>query len=222
MPDIGIANSQRYQAAARLKQARRRAGYRSGREFAMAHEFNVTTILHHENGTRSFNSDTAAEYARYLGVPPSWILFGETSQPRGICRIVGSVQGNASVLLYDARKGNSLVQVPPIDEDYEILTVMDGSIEPFAGAGDLIYFKTARPLSHFDRTKIDGKYCVVHPATGLTLIRRVIVQSATAVTLLALGEAPMMINVAVKRLAPIDWVRKSHTLPPADEQQTAA
>lgn len=218
MPDTGLENSDRslrFQAAARLKQARRRAGYKSGRVFAEAAGFNVTTVLHHENGTRSFTSDQAAEYARYLGVHPSWIMFGETSQERGVCHIVGSVEGNASVKLFAARKGYNIVQVPSLDEDYEILVVMDGSMEPFAGEGDLIYFKTAHPLPHFDRRSIDGGYCVVYPEGGTPLVRRVVMQSPTTVALMALDGQPMLINVKVQRIAPIDWVRKRHTLPQA-------
>lgn len=229
MPDIGIASSQRYEVAARLKQARRRAGYRSGREFAITHGYNVTTVLHHENGHRSFNSDTAAEYARILGVPPAWILFGETgesgeppSQQVGICRRVGSIAGNAAVS-FDADKGRDVTVLPGLkDENYDVLIVTNDSMAPFASAGDALYFQTARPLARFDREKINGAYCVVYPKVGPVVVRRVIVQSPTTVTLLALDGQPMRINVVVQRIAPIDMVRKAHTMPSADEQQTAA
>lgn len=63
--------------AARLLQARKDAGYRSGRAFAQACGFNVTTVAHHENGHRTFDADTASEYARCLGVTPGWLMFGE-------------------------------------------------------------------------------------------------------------------------------------------------
>jgi hypothetical protein len=217
MPDHGSGSMQRYAAAARLKNARSKARYRSAREFAFIFGLNPTTCAHHENGTRALTSETATEYARYLGVTPAWILFGDASQQRGICRIIGGIEGS-SIKLYAEPRGNILV--PPENTDYDIVDVLDGSMRPFADIGDQIYIKPAKPLSHFDRNDVHDCYCVVYLEDGGDpLVRRVDVQSESMVSLSALDpNEPEIFDVRVLRIAPIEWVRKQRSRPPADEQ----
>lgn len=66
-------------SAARLKQARHRAGYAHASDAAHAFGWPAPSYLAHENGNRGITTDTAAKYARAFRVPVSWLLFGEKS-----------------------------------------------------------------------------------------------------------------------------------------------
>jgi len=61
----------------RLKLARQRAGFRSARSFAIAHNVPYVTYSQHEAGSRRLNPDTLLKYATLLYVSPAWILSGE-------------------------------------------------------------------------------------------------------------------------------------------------
>lgn len=65
--------------AARLKMARKQAGFSSAREAAERFGWNVTTYQHHENGTRGIGR-AATRYARAYGVPASWLQFGQGAE----------------------------------------------------------------------------------------------------------------------------------------------
>ena len=203
-----MAPYRRDAAAARFKRARQRAGFKTPREFAEGCGFNPTTCGHHENGQRALTCDSAAEYARYLGVTPAWILYGEASQHSGVCRIVGTVGDQSKVTLFTAREGQRFVEVPGSSENYDIITVTDTSLEPFASAGNMLYFQPPLPLSHFDRADIDGKYCVVYLDGDVVEVRKVIVQTDELATLLTWDNCVVAMGVPVRRISPIEWVRK--------------
>ncbi len=61
----------------RLKSARARAGYASGRKAALRFGWPVSTYSAHENGQNRFDPQTAKVYARAFGVPAAWLLTGE-------------------------------------------------------------------------------------------------------------------------------------------------
>ena len=63
----------------RLRKARKAAGFSSASEAARDMGINISTYAHHENGTRDYGADDAAEYARRFAVTPAWLLFGEAS-----------------------------------------------------------------------------------------------------------------------------------------------
>jgi transcriptional regulator with XRE-family HTH domain len=203
---------ERYEAGKRLRNARLAAGFSSVRDFAESCGFNVTTCAHHENGRRSYAHAIAVEYARYLGVSPSWLLFGDTSQPQGICRIVGYIGARGSVTL-SIREGVEPEEVPGVNGNYDVLTVHGDAMDPYASAGDKVYFDPPRALRHFEREEIDGNYCVVYLRTSEVLVRQVIVQTETTVTLLSLNGQRRRENVHVVRISPIEWVRKQRVNP---------
>lgn len=60
----------------RLRQARRRAGFKSARAAAMKFGWSPSTYASHENGqTDPVPSDAAFEYARAFKASPLWILY---------------------------------------------------------------------------------------------------------------------------------------------------
>ena len=62
--------------AARLRIARLRAGYKTGKDAAEALGFPVSTYLSHENGSRGISASKAYTYARKYKVREQWLLYG--------------------------------------------------------------------------------------------------------------------------------------------------
>jgi transcriptional regulator with XRE-family HTH domain len=62
--------------AERLRIARLRAGYTTGKEAAEALGFPVSTYLAHENGSRGITASRAVTYARRYKVREQWLLYG--------------------------------------------------------------------------------------------------------------------------------------------------
>lgn len=73
--------------AARLRIARLRAGYETGKDAAEALGFPVSTYLSHENGSRGITAKKAFTYARKYKVREQWLLYGvgpgPDSEPQG-------------------------------------------------------------------------------------------------------------------------------------------
>ena len=62
----------------RLKEARKKAGFRSARSAALRYGWTPSTYASHENGqTGTVPVDAAKEYADKFGVSQGWILTGE-------------------------------------------------------------------------------------------------------------------------------------------------
>jgi hypothetical protein len=62
--------------AERLRIARLRAGYETGKDAAEALGFPVSTYLGHENGSRGISAKKAEIYARKYKVREQWLLYG--------------------------------------------------------------------------------------------------------------------------------------------------
>ena len=67
--------------AARLRIARLRAGYETGKDAAEALGFPVSTYLSHENGSRGISAKKAFTYARKYKVREQWLLYGVGAGP---------------------------------------------------------------------------------------------------------------------------------------------
>lgn len=68
-------------AAERLRIARLRAGFETGKDAAEAMGQKVSTYLAHENGSRGYPASKAAIYARKFKVSAEWLLYGTGSAP---------------------------------------------------------------------------------------------------------------------------------------------
>lgn len=68
-------------AAERLRIARLRANFATGKEAAEAMGFPVSTYLAHENGSRGYPASKASTYARKFKVPEVWLLYGTGPAP---------------------------------------------------------------------------------------------------------------------------------------------
>jgi len=67
--------------AERLRIARLRAGFETGKEAAEALGFPVSTYLGHENGSRGYPAGKAMIYARKFKVREQWLLYGVGEGP---------------------------------------------------------------------------------------------------------------------------------------------
>ena len=68
-------------AAERLRIARLRAGFESGKDAAEAMGVPVSTYLGHENGSRGYPAKKAEIYARKFKVREQWLLYGVGEGP---------------------------------------------------------------------------------------------------------------------------------------------
>ena len=65
------------QIAFRLRAARRTAGFKSARKFAMQYDIPESTYSQHETGTRALKSELLLYYAKLLNINPTWLLTGK-------------------------------------------------------------------------------------------------------------------------------------------------
>jgi transcriptional regulator with XRE-family HTH domain len=67
--------------AERLRIARLRAGYETGKEAADSMNISVSTYLSHENGSRGIKPGMATRYAKRFKVSEQWLLYGTGKAP---------------------------------------------------------------------------------------------------------------------------------------------
>lgn len=65
------------QIGLRLAAARKAAGYKSIREFILAHKLKYTPYRHHELGSRPLTVQLIFHYSNLLGIDPGWLLTGK-------------------------------------------------------------------------------------------------------------------------------------------------
>ena len=102
--------------AERLRIARLRAGFATGKEAAEALGFPVSTYLSHENGSRGISAKRAVTYARKYKVREQWLLYGVGAGP-------GSEKGDDTAEIV-----NLTERLPPLRraEALRILRVLAG------------------------------------------------------------------------------------------------
>lgn len=102
--------------AERLRIARLRAGYETGKEAAEALGVRVSTYLGHENGSRGISAKRAEIYARKYKVREQWLLYGVGPGP-------GSEQNGETAEIVDI-----IDRLPPLrrSEALRILRVLAG------------------------------------------------------------------------------------------------
>jgi SOS-response transcriptional repressor LexA len=193
--------------AARLRDARKRAGYRSATQAAKALGVVVTTYRTHENGDRALLPDAASHYGKSFSVSPAWLLYGMTA-PESERRIpvVGSVGVGAEVKM-QANETDTIPAPPGLTGEANALRVLGSSLYPRFQDGDtLIYGQRVT----YERAQ--GRECVVGLAdeageeTGEILVRRVGPVARGGEVLLESSNAPSISRRAAW-YAPVEWVR---------------
>lgn len=102
--------------AERLRIARLRAGYETGKDAAIALGVKVSTYLGHENGSRGITAKKAEHYARRFKVPEQWLLYGVGPGPGS------ETNGETAEVI------NLIERLPPLKraEALEILRILSG------------------------------------------------------------------------------------------------
>lgn len=88
--------------AARLREARTKAGYGSAADAAEAFGFKYATYAGHENGSRGLRGDALKRYARAYKVPVEWLLTGSSAAPSRVVA-AGHQDAITSIPIYDIR-----------------------------------------------------------------------------------------------------------------------
>lgn len=165
--------------AARLREARRDAGYSDGEASAAARSMDVPvqTYLAHENGTRGFSKETADKYARKYGVSFEWLQTGRGAKKpsraaRGEQRmvpLVGYVGAGATAYFVAAGELGE-VEAPDGATDSTVAVEIRGdSLGPLFDHWLVFYDDVRRPVT----TDLIGRLCIVGLEDDRVLIKKI-------------------------------------------------
>ena len=88
---------------ARLKVARKSAGFRSASAFAECQSIPISTYSQHETGKRVLSADMLMHYSQLFKVSPGWLLTGEqfSGSSAGIVEDMPVIQGKIALVEMD-------------------------------------------------------------------------------------------------------------------------
>ncbi|MET3528013.1 XRE family transcriptional regulator [Phenylobacterium koreense] len=169
--------------AQRLRESRIAAGYRTGRDAALAFGWNLNTYASNENGNAPFSYSRAKAYAEAFGVRHEWLYEGESptgsdvAEPRRDARfvpVIGKVGADpeGAVLFATGQGTGDLVPLPPGGTERAVaLQVVGHSMPGLADNGGLIYFEDQRTPPTPDML---GQVVVVETDTDEVLVKRLL------------------------------------------------
>jgi phage repressor protein C with HTH and peptisase S24 domain len=181
----------------RLQQARRRAGFKSSRSAAIAHEWAESTYYAHENDTREFDEDQAKSYGRAFQAPWLWLLHGDAA-PRNNNQvaIAGRIAAGGSIGTAAEQVGEELATIEvsfPIPQDARAYEVTGDSMFPRYDDGDvIIVLNRPRPLAELLNFE-----AVVITVDGDRYLKRIVEGSRRGIYDLESFNAPKMKNVKI-------------------------
>ena len=161
--------------ADRLRKARKDAGFATATDFALAVGVNRNTYLQHENGTRDFDPDSAAAYARRLKTSPEHLLYNRPGTPKTPYREIVGYAGadpEGTILFGHGQGTGDYAPVPPNGSPTaQAIEIRGHSMPFFAEDGTLVWFDD-------QKTKPDpemiGHVVVVQLDTDEVLIKRLL------------------------------------------------
>jgi DNA-binding XRE family transcriptional regulator len=221
-------------AAARLKQARIAAGYRTAKDFAEMISINITTYHHHENGRRSIPRATAQRYEEALALPLRSILFGDQLRTIASVPIVGIIHGRGAIrpmtdmdlALHEpdsisTEMAESSTEPTKVQRQVQLpnpalmegLEVHGNELYPAYRDGDMVF--TVRLVPYLTLpVHLHGVECVCLLADGTRVLRVITWQPDGRATLFGYGDAPLF-NQTVVACSPVYLVIRSHNMSPA-------
>lgn len=153
----------------RLRSARQSAGFADGTEAARRFGWTVPTYLSHENGSRGYRADRAADYAKAFKVSPEWLMFGKGDAPSGSQAVtapddlvpVYNVAASAGygALMDDQEEIVDRLSFPPgylrritsaRPQDLAIIAVKGDSMVPTLGDNDVVMIDMSKRDLSFD------------------------------------------------------------------------
>ncbi len=197
------------QIAARLKQARLRAGFRTASDFIRHFGLKESVYNSHESGRRGIPLDTLRRYAGVLKTPYSWLILGEGYEEPMTVEVVGYVGAGAEIRPIDDHPlgaGIETVEAPPNVEPSSVVAVRirGDSMYPAYNDGDVIYYqKHAAELQD-----CYNRDCVVKLLDGPTMVKRVERGSGPDRVTLISHNAPPITDMRVEWISRVEWVKK--------------
>jgi DNA-binding XRE family transcriptional regulator len=187
---------------ARLKEARKLAGYVRGSEAARAIGIPESTFLAHENGTRGFPVDVAERYARFFRVNFDWLLRGH-GKPRGsdLVPVIGYIGAGAEVFPvddYPQGGGMEMVEPPPGVPNCVAARIRGDSQWPLRDGWTVFWHREQEGIAE----DCIGKLCVVQVHEGPLLLKELMRGSRPGKWTLQSWNAPVRQDVRV------DWASK--------------
>jgi DNA-binding XRE family transcriptional regulator len=156
--------------AARLRQARLDADYRTATEAAAALGMSRDTYLQHENGQRDYDDERCVAYARLLGVTPQYLRFGDASGSvvREV-KVVGWVGAGDAAHHYDSAQGPfDTVPAPAFATRDTVAAQVRGQSLGRRFDGWLVFYDEVRSPVTSD---LMGQLCVVGLIDGRILVK---------------------------------------------------
>lgn len=159
----------------RLRQARKDAGYPTATAFAEAVGVNRNTYLQHENGTRAYDVDDAALYARRAKTTPEHLLYGRKVTPRADYREIVGYAGadpEGTVLFGHGQGTGDYAPAPPNGSPTaQAIEIRGHSMPFFAEDGTLVWFDDQKTTPD---PEMIGHVVVVQLDTDEVLIKRLL------------------------------------------------
>lgn len=180
--------------AARLRTARKNAGFTSVGDAAKALGVAYPTYAAHENGSRAFDNETAAFYARRFKVSLDWLLTGKgerSGRPTSI-PVMGYLGAGAEVepdFEQVPPEGLDQVELPfAIPDDLVAFIVRGDSMLPFYKDGTtiIVYREQKRPIEAFY-----GEDAAVRTEDGRRFIKQVMRGENGTVNLISWNAQPI-------------------------------
>ena len=192
--------------AARLKQARIAAGFKTAKQFADTHSIPQPTFALHESGRRGLTREVATAYAGWLGVSVEWLLTGKLdAAARAPAMLRGYVGAGAEVHPFPDESGIEPIEAPPGCGGCDAYLVRGDSMEPVYRDGDIL-FPDSRTRSVED---IAGRDCVVQVHDGPRLVKRVHRGGGrSTVRLFSYATQDLTDDLRIDWAQPIIWVKR--------------
>lgn len=180
--------------AARLKSARKDAGFATVGDAATALSVPYPTYAAHENGSRAFDNEAAAFYARRYRVSIDWLLTGKgdrSSRPTTV-PVMGYLGAGAEVepeFEQVPPEGLDQVEIPfTLPDDLIAFIVKGDSMLPFYKEGTtiIVYRQQKRPLEAFF-----GEDAAVRTSDGRRFIKTIMRGDSGSVNLISWNAQPI-------------------------------
>lgn len=157
---------------ARLKQARKDAGFASAADAARALDIEAPTYRHYERDDREPDADTLAKVARRFGRSTDWLLIGrETRRAIQTVPVVGYVGAGATAVLFADGQGPFGEAPAPVDSSSSTVAVeiRGDSLGSFFNQWLVYYDDVRTPVT----PDLVGALCVVGLADGRILVKKI-------------------------------------------------
>jgi len=194
----------------RLREERKKAGFASAADAARALGVGVSTYRHHENGTRDFESEEAAQYAKRFRSSTDYLLYGRkpSPQPPAEARhvpLVGYVGAGAETY-FTANGELGEVEAPAGSTESTVAVEIRGdSLGAFFDRWLVYYDDVRRPVT----ADLVGRLCVIGLEDGRILIKKVQRSRTRGLFhLLSQTSDPPILDVA------IEWAAKVKNMVP--------